>query len=410
MDDKNRIAQLREEVAKAQHSTSASSPLSVELGQSRDLIRDLELQLIERDEQLAAQENLLRNVLSLVPQIQTQLQAVVRQTEGSAIEIGDKVRYIYEKAQEQLSDSNEISNQFSGTEDNEGKSLSGVLKNALGLLTDMTALLDENSKLNVGYSKSIEEIIEHTATINSITDDIQYISDQTNLLALNAAIEAARAGEHGRGFSVVAEEVRKLSDRTNQASNDITQIIGKVNAAVSEIAQSLSENLTKTESKKDSVDLAVGSLVETAKESTGVFTNLVKGAVVSSESVASNIDQIIMSLQFQDITKQEIDTAMMPLKQIGSLAEEMLLRVKNVSEGDKKQEEQRPLSRAVGDFSSTLGSRSEAPKPKLAVSPKPAEAPKAKTSPSLQPGKAVAKEAASSTPEEGASGGDIILF
>ncbi len=198
--DKNRLIQMREDVEKAQRAHHERSPLVLEVNQKTDQIRDLEGHLASRDEQLAAQEAILRHILNLVPEIENQLRGVITQTEGSAIEIGDKVRFIYDKAQEQLSDSNEISHQFSGSDDKGEKSLSGVLNNALKLLSDMSAMLDESSKLNVGYSKSIEEIIQHTATINSITDDIQYISDQTNLLALNAAIEAARAGEHGRGF------------------------------------------------------------------------------------------------------------------------------------------------------------------------------------------------------------------
>jgi len=294
-----------------------------------DRLREVESLLAARDEHLASQEKLLRNILGLIPQIQKQMATVINHTETSAIEIGDKVRFIYEKAQGNLLESNEINKQFSGgTSEGEDKlSLSGVITVALKLLQDMTEMLDENSKLNAHYSQSIQTILENTATINKITEDIQYISDQTNLLALNAAIEAARAGEHGRGFSVVAEEVRKLSDRTNQASNDITQIVGKVNDSVGAISKSLNENRVKTENKKDSVDRAVKSLLTTAKESTEVFSKLVDSSVVSSKSVAHNIDHIILSLQFQDITKQEIEAAVIPIRQISNLAEEMVSKL-----------------------------------------------------------------------------------
>lgn len=300
-------------------------------GAMTGVMRGLEILVTERDESLLSHENLLRKILDLVPVIQRQLENVINHTEQSAIQIGDKVRFIYEKAQENLSEANEISNQFSGQTvrgvDGEDRlSLSAVLSNSLQLLKEMTDMLQENSNLNVEYSRSIAAILENTASINKITEDIQYISDQTNLLALNAAIEAARAGEHGRGFSVVAEEVRKLSDRTNQASNDITLKVGKVNDSVQEISNSIHENLEKTNSKKTSVDIAVGSLLQAAKESTEVFTKLVQSSVVSSESVASNIDQIVLSLQFQDITRAEIVSAVNPLKQIGGLAHEMVTR------------------------------------------------------------------------------------
>ena len=295
-------------------------------------MRSLESQVAERDEYVSANANLMRRIGELVPSIERQLSTVIDHTETSAIEIGDKVKYIYEKAQEHLVESNEISNQFSGKSitDSEGReqaSLSSVLSRSLQLLSETTEMLEDNSRLNVEYSKSIKTILENTATINNITEDIQYISDQTNLLALNAAIEAARAGEHGRGFSVVAEEVRKLSDRTNQASSDITQIVGKVNESVAEISRSLTDNLQKTASKKEAVDAAVQTLMLSAKESTAVFAKLVESSVLSSESVAHSIDQIIMSLQFQDVTRQQIDGAMSPLRQIGALAEDMIVRI-----------------------------------------------------------------------------------
>ncbi|MEZ4741518.1 MAG: methyl-accepting chemotaxis protein [Bdellovibrionota bacterium] len=318
-------------------------------------ISELEKRLIESDEELVTQKELLQRILNLVPTIELQLKSVINSTERSAIEIGDKVRYIYEKAQEHLQESNQIANQFSGdqVEGKDGKSqqsLSSVLNCSLSLLKDMTEMLEENGQLNAEYSKSIEAILENTATINKITEDIQYISDLTNLLALNAAIEAARAGEHGRGFSVVAEEVRKLSDRTNQASNDITQIVGHVNDSVQAISESLTNNLEKTKSKKEAVDDAVDSLLFSAKESTEVFSKLVEGSVVSSELVAQNIDEIILSLQFQDITKQEIEAAVLPLTQIRDLAGEMISKIKIESSKQETIKDEEKIENKVIDL------------------------------------------------------------
>ncbi len=273
------------------------------------------------------QVRLLEEVVSLLPEIVAQLKNVTHETERSAIEIGDKIRFIYEKAQEHLAESNEISAQFrggSGVDSN--TSLSEVIQSSLSLLREMIDMLEENSRLNTEYSSAIDTILVNTAEINKISDEIQYISDQTNLLALNAAIEAARAGEHGRGFSVVAEEVRKLSDRTSLASNNIIQIVEKVNVSVRDMSQSLQENLKKNTERKSHVDLAVSELVRTAEDSTEVFTKLISNAVASSESVATNIDQIVLSLQFQDITKQQIDQVLRPIDRIKYNVEELIGR------------------------------------------------------------------------------------
>jgi methyl-accepting chemotaxis protein len=77
-------------------------------------------------------------------------------------------------------------------------------------------------------STVIDHLAEQSKQIGNIIDTISSLADQTNLLALNAAIEAARAGEHGRGFAVVAEEVRNLAQRSRDATEEISNMLGGV--------------------------------------------------------------------------------------------------------------------------------------------------------------------------------------
>ncbi|MFD1887897.1 methyl-accepting chemotaxis protein [Paenibacillus wenxiniae] len=146
---------------------------------------------------------------------------------------------------------------------------------------------------------SVTELSQRSQQILSITSYISQTSTQTNLLALNAAIEAARAGEHGRGFSVVAEEIRKLADQSSNSTQEITGIIQSMTTAI----QSIVELVTATTSQVDDGVVMLGEAGETFDRIMGQIGQL----NVQISEVADSVAEMSKGNQSVGASLQEIN-------------------------------------------------------------------------------------------------------
>ncbi len=212
----------------------------------------------------------------------------------------------------------------------------------------LVAALNEKSAQTVHITNVLTENINNvqirSKDIGSIVDTINAIAQQTNLLSLNASIEAARAGEHGRGFSVVAEEIRKLADQSMEAGNEIKSIV---------------ENIQKT----------TAVTTKSAKEAEGIMrlqVENIEDTVAVFGEIRQAVDTLVKGLS--DITRQmevmieDKDKILSSVQSISAVSEEAAASTEEVTatvtnqleEVRKLEEEVERLSRQAGELENSM--------------------------------------------------------
>ena len=231
------------------------------------------------------------------------LAASVQETSASIEDKEEIVTQMLEEIQEIQTSSKEMIKQV-----NDGKK---EVNTALKEVEQVIVLVDETKRLT-------KELSESSDKIGAVVSSIRGISNQTNILSLNAAIEAARAGEHGKGFSIVAQEVRKLANQTEVALDHIQSQISNVQLTVDTFEVSFS-----------SIVSAIEKYIETNKSIIKVFEQSTVGITETDAKIGSFNDYVNQFQRaFEEISDASIEIASMAEK-LSQMNHELTTKINN---------------------------------------------------------------------------------
>jgi methyl-accepting chemotaxis protein len=185
----------------------------------------------------------------------------------------------------------------------EADRLSGVGQQVVGRASQAIAGLSQGVQQT---AEMIQKLADDSHTIGSMVETIHGIAEQTNLLALNAAIEAARAGEMGRGFAVVADEVRNLAKRVQDSTDEITRMIGNLQAASRDAVEFMQESSIKADQcvqEADAASEALGHIAQAVALMRESNTQIAVAAEQQSQ-VAEEMTRSVVGIR--DVTEQTV--------------------------------------------------------------------------------------------------------
>ena len=278
------------------------------LEQAREMLREMIANVIENSRNVTQSSVELANASEQAGQATAQISTTIQQVAKGITQQSEATARVTSMVENEV---NAINNLVLGTR----KQAVAVSKasEVTNLITSTGGISDKVLESN----KKVEEMGERSNKIGAIVETIDDIASQTNLLALNAAIEAARAGEQGKGFAVVADEVRKLAERSSIATKEIGGLIN-------EIQKTVQEAVIVSTSAAQEINLASADLMESIEE----VATVVKENETITENLAESSSEMMKAMENIAAVSEESSAA---VEEVSASTEEMTAQVEEVN-------------------------------------------------------------------------------
>ena len=270
-------------------------------------------------------DNSFRNILSTAKDGTNNMVVTAKDVHSATRELDEILKKQHELTEHITNESSSVKEALHGTNKNTIKAkdqIEDVSKKLQSVEEKIQLFANEIENTVVAeneMSSKLQELTESAEEIKNVLTVIADIADQTNLLALNAAIEAARAGEHGRGFAVVADEVRKLAERTQKS---LTEIHSTVNVVVQSINDT-SENMSINSKNIENLNHISKEVFDVLSMASSVMGETSKLSEVSSNSLNNNIkklDNLVDDIQnIEELTTKSYDEVQKIVKRVDEL-------------------------------------------------------------------------------------------
>ena len=244
----------------------------------------------------------LEEVVSVISAASTELSAQIEQSDRSAVESAQRLAEAATAMNEMNATVQEVARNASAASAVSAETRANAESGA-NIVENALQSIGQVHKVSLALKGDMTTLNQHAQAITQIMNVISDIADQTNLLALNAAIEAARAGEAGRGFAVVADEVRKLAEKTMASTNDVGNAISAIQGSAGQSVAAMDKALAEVE-----------KAAELAKQS----GEALQGIVTKVEESADQVSAIATASEQQSATSDEINQSIVSVNEMSS--------------------------------------------------------------------------------------------